>query len=46
MFLWNPALVAHPDLDGKVSGSGPGHTEDFNNGTYCCSDCAGHNELE
>ena len=39
-------VVAHPDLDGEVSGSSPGHTKDFKNGTYCSSACAGHNELE
>ena len=38
--------VTHPNLDGEVSGSNPGHTNDFNNGTCCFSTCAGHNELE
>ena len=38
--------VAHPDLDWEASSSSPGHTNDFKNGTYCSSACAGHNELE
>ena len=38
------SVVAHPVLDGEVSGSSPGHTKDFKNGTYCSSACAGHNE--
>ena len=29
------SVVAHPDLDGEVSGSSPGHTKDLKNGTYC-----------
>ena len=37
---------AHPDLDGKVSGSSLGHTKDFKNGPYYSSAFAGHNELE
>ena len=40
------SVVAHPDLDGEVSGSSPGHTKVFKNVTYCSSACAGHNELE
>ena len=36
------SVVAHTDLEGGGV-SGPGHTKDFKNGTYCC---AGHNELE
>ena len=39
------SVVAQPDLDGEVSGSSPGHTKDFKNGTYCSSACACHNEL-
>jgi hypothetical protein len=31
------SVVAHPDLDWKVSGSNPGHTKDFKNGTSCSS---------
>jgi hypothetical protein len=40
------SVVAHPDLDGEVSGSSPGHIKYFKNGTNCSSACAGHNELE
>ena len=40
------SVVAHPDLDGEVSGSSLGHTKDLKNGTYYSSVCAGHNELE
>ena len=40
------SVVALLDLDGKVSGSSPGHTKGFNNGNLCSSACAGHNELE
>ena len=40
------SVVAHPDLNGEVSGSSPGHTKDFRNGTYCSSTFAGNNELE
>ena len=40
------SVVAHPDLDGEVSDSSPGHTKDFKNGTYCSSAFAGRNELE
>ena len=40
------SVVAHPDLGGEVSGSSSGHTKDFNNGAYCSSACAGHNELK
>ena len=31
---------------GEVSGSSPGHTNNFKNGTYCFSACAGYNENE
>ena len=34
------------DLDGKVSGSRPGHDNDCTIGTYCSSACASHNALE
>jgi hypothetical protein len=48
--LRNPSrfgsVVAHPDLDGEVSGSRLGHTKNFKNGTYCSSASAGHNKLE
>ena len=40
------SIVAHPDLDGEVSGSSLGLTKDFENGACCSSACAGHNELE
>ena len=40
------SVVTLPDLDGKVSGSCPGHTNDFKNGTYGSLACACHNELE
>ena len=40
------SVLAHPDLGGEVSGSSPGHTKDYKNGTYCTSAYTGHNELE
>ena len=40
------SVVSHPDLDGEVSGSSPGHIKVFKNGNYCSSACADHNELE
>ena len=39
-------IIAHPDLDGKVSGISPSHTNDLKNGNYCSTACAGRNELE
>ena len=42
------SVVAHPDMDGEVSGSSPGHTKDLKKMVlcYCSSACADHNELE
>ena len=40
------SVVEHPDPDGEVSGSSPGHTKDFKNVTFCSSAIAAHNELE
>ena len=40
------SVGAHPDLDGEVSGSSPGNTNDLKNGVYCSSACADHNERE
>ena len=37
-------LINPADLDGEVSGSSPGHTNDFKNGNYYSSARAGHNE--
>ena len=31
------SVVAHPDLDGEVSGLSTSHTKDFKVGTYCLS---------
>ena len=38
--------VGYTDLGGEVSGSRLGHNNDFKNGTYCSSACAGHNEIK
>ena len=50
LFLIKPSRfgleLAHPDLDGEVSGSSPGHSKDLKNSTYCSSACAVYNELE
>ena len=40
------SVVANPNLNGEVSGSSPGHTNDFKIDTYYSLACAGHNELE
>ena len=40
------SVVVHLDLDVDISGSSPGYTKDFKNGTYFFSACAGHNEFE
>ena len=38
-------IVLTEYLDGEVSGSSSGHTNNFKNGTYCSLAFAGHNGL-
>ena len=40
------SVVTHQDMDGEVTGSNPGYTNDFKNRTYCSSACVVRNELE
>ena len=40
------SVVAHPEINGKVSGSNPDHTKDSKNSTYCSPVCVDHNDLE
>ena len=40
------SVVANPNLDGVVSGSSPGHTNDIKDGTYYILAYADHDEFE